>query len=171
MIGVLRAVGALAFDALTAVSSPVADRIWAETTYLAEIARHTAAMRHLLEDTRNLLNTFPVAANPQASAVDDLGVAGGPDRAGQPFTPAEVPAGSELRAHSSAGHQNLTGDSFMDAARGCRSYSLSLPVHLPGVAAYWNDLADQLEAAAVALIDGPIYCGTESGAQVRRNTK
>lgn len=63
MITALRTLAAAGFDALAQFTTPVADAIWdearrrpaAEVTLLDEIADHAGAIRHLLEDIRNLI--------------------------------------------------------------------------------------------------------------------
>jgi hypothetical protein len=61
---------------------------------------------------------------------------------------AERPARDELRAHTCAGHPNLTGDELGDAARAVRSYILTLTseVHIES----WDRLAEKLETAALS---------------------
>lgn len=72
MITALRTLAAAGFDALAQFTTPVADAIWdeahrrpaAEVTLLDEIADHAAAIRHLLEDIRNLIASGAGHPNP-----------------------------------------------------------------------------------------------------------
>ncbi|WP_104182750.1 hypothetical protein [Mycobacterium avium] len=93
MITALRTLAAGGFDALAQFTTPVADAIWeeahrrpaAEVTLLDEIADHAAAIRHLLEDIRNLIASaapstplLAAAAEGPASAPDSPAGAGHP---------------------------------------------------------------------------------------------
>ncbi|CQD03624.1 hypothetical protein BN000_00605 [Mycobacterium europaeum] len=132
MFGPIKALGfGQAFDALAHLSAPAADRLWAETTYLAEIARNTADLRHLVEDTRNLINASAAPSTAQLAAV------------------AEGPAWDELRAHTCAGHQTLTRDDLMDAARAVHAFSHQSHLH-PAARPYWESLGARIENAAIA---------------------
>lgn len=94
MITALRTLAAGGFDALAQFTTPVADAIWeearrrpaAEVTLLDEIADHAAAIRHLLEDIRNLIasaapgtdSSLAAAAEGPAPAHDSPAGAGHP---------------------------------------------------------------------------------------------
>lgn len=94
MIAALRTLASAAFDTLAEITAPVADAIWdeahrrpaAEVTLLDEIADHAAAIRHLLEDIRNLIasaapgtdSSLAAAAEGPAPAPDSPAGAGHP---------------------------------------------------------------------------------------------
>ncbi|MDP7729547.1 hypothetical protein [Mycobacterium sp. TY813] len=100
----------------------------------------------------------PEASAGQPTSVGDCSPAEGFDRANLPnaggHTPshlAEVPAGSEFRAHNPAGQPNFTAGELEDAAYAARRHITDRvePASEIGAEA-WTHLAEKLEAAALS---------------------
>lgn len=146
MLGPINAVcmlASLAFDALSAVSGPVADAIReeaarsagvpsSEITYLDEIAGHLAAQTPLLEDTRNLLNA---SAAPGTAALPAAAAERGP----APGRTDYLPPG--------AGHLTASDKLLRVAADGLRQWTDG--DHCRAMS-YWRCVAVQLDAVATA---------------------
>ena len=166
MFGPIKTLGFLArqaFDALAHVSPPAADRLWAETTCLAEIARNTADLRHLVEDTRTPIDfSADVKSLPDGSiSITGAGLqlvlsgnlinaSAAPPTTPGPAAAAEGPAPVPgARLGTGAGHQTLTPDDLMDAARAVHAFAHQSRL-LPAARPYWESLGARIENAAIA---------------------
>lgn len=101
MIGALRYLAAVGFDAVSAVTGPVADAIWdearrrrrplAELTLLEEIADHAGVIRAQLEDIRNMMQL----AAPATPVICTCGYAWKRSGVHVPGCPAAIPNGHQ----------------------------------------------------------------------------